>query len=361
MKKIDTDKIVKDIEKSKGVKKERRKGLTFDSGCDMLDLVIGKYPAGITNIVGDSSTGKSFIAGECIANAYHRYKDNKKFNFDWFYDNVETGYKIDSETLYGFNIVDDGYFKESQASETIEDFEYKINEIISKKNKADRFIYVLDSFDSLTDAKEKKYMAKKRSELKKKKEGSDSDDTGSYGLDKQKFMHQFCRTYIRKLESNNILLIIISQVKIRIGFGFGGKYIRTGGKALDFFPQCVFWLAETEKYTKEKRAVGICIKARATKTRDKQPFRTCNFDLIFDYGIDNINSNLKFLFGLKTDTGKDKKKIEIEFNGVEFNKITDAVLYVEENNLEQELKKQTIKKWQDIEESISSKDRKKKW
>lgn len=369
-KKINDESIVDQIKRvsKSGIKEELDPAVP--TGVTLIDLLASNtmdgIPVGMINIVGDSGTGKSFIAGEILAAIYYHFDSN----IDWHYDNIEMGYKIDSKSLYDFDILKDGFFKPKKNeidinSDTIQDFECKIDEVIAKKDPAKPFVYIIDSFDALTSDDEINFMKKQRSNQKKRKENNDNDEKekGTYNLQKQKFMKQFCRTYIKKIIKNNIWLIIVSQVAENIGVMFGAKYKRLGGKALDFYPNLVIWLAEAEKYKKKGLTIGICVKIKSTKSRSKTPYRWCYVDLILDYGIDNISSNIKYLYDLKTEKGKDKNKInkiKIEWDGKEFI-IENLMEHIEINNLENELANRVIKKWEDIEKSISSKDRKSKW
>ena len=80
----------------------------FQTGCRVLDLTVGGnkdilgFPAGkFINIVGDKSAGKTFLSNEIIANAHYKY-GNK---FKWVYDDCESGYSFDTESMYGFEIM----------------------------------------------------------------------------------------------------------------------------------------------------------------------------------------------------------------------------------------------------------------
>ena len=363
----DIESTVEEVKKEAKSKKKKKKKLRGNapSGMDLVDLVIGGgYPYGYINIVGDSSSGKSFLAGEFIAMCYHHFGKN---GFDWFYDDAEKGYRFNSQKLYGIDILNDGFLNQKKRSHTIEDFERNIYHIIEKKEPKRPFVYVIDSWDSLTSEAELAYREKKRKSKKKdsNEEESGKKESGTYNLAKQKEGHAFFRTTIQDIEENNIILVIISQVKEKIGISFGRSLYRTGGKALDFYANIVFWLAQAEIYKKKKRAVGFCMKVQGTKTRNENPFRECYVDLLFDYGVDNISSNLKFLYDLKTDKGKDSDKarkgtIELEWDG-EIYKMKDLIKFIEDNDLENELKQRVVDKWNEIEESISSKHRKRKW
>jgi len=98
--------------------------------------------------------------------------------------------------------------------------------------------------------------------------------------------------------------VIISQVRENIQpFSFE-KYTRSGGKALDFYAHTVLWLATLKKIVKKEKSVGVVVKAKTTKSKTPRPFRDCQFSIVFDYGIDNIGSNLDYLYVLRTDKGE---------------------------------------------------------
>jgi RecA/RadA recombinase len=83
--------------------KKRDNILYINTGNTLLDLVVGGapnvlgYPVGkFVNIVGDKSAGKTFLANEMIAYAYHNF-DKKKFK--WIYDDCEAGYSFDTVSM----------------------------------------------------------------------------------------------------------------------------------------------------------------------------------------------------------------------------------------------------------------------
>jgi hypothetical protein len=98
--------------------------------------------------------------------------------------------------------------------------------------------------------------------------------------------------------------VIISQVRENIQpFSFE-KYTRSGGKAMDFYAHTVLWLATLKKINKKGKPVGVVIKAKTTKSKTPRPFRDCQFSIVFDYGVDDIGSNLDYLYELRTDKGE---------------------------------------------------------
>lgn len=280
--------------------KKQKDILYFRTGNTLLDLVVGGfpniygYPVGkFINIVGDKSAGKTFLANELIATAYHQF-DKKKLK--WVYDDCEAGYSFDSKAMYGFDILQD-----TKNSTTVEEVFVNISNFADSL-KADQFgIYVIDSLDALASDEEKEQAADR---IKTVNAGKNYDK-GSYGLGKAKYLSkEFFRQLCSKLQDKNILVVIISQVRENIQpFSFE-KYGRSGGKAMDFYAHTVLWLATLKRINKKGKSVGVVIKAKTTKSKTPRPFRDCQFSIIFDYGVDNIGSNLDYLYELRTDKGE---------------------------------------------------------
>lgn len=335
-------------------------GSILSTGADLLDLVVGGgHRLGkVVNVVGDKSTGKTYLAIECIATARKMFGKN----LIWHYCDAEAGFSFDTTEMYGYPIITKN--DEDQIT-TVEEFRVDLKQRLSSLKSNQKLIYVLDSLDALSSEAEMKRVKKMTAITEKAMAGKElSDDEkktkGSYGMDKQKFMSEFFRTMVKELENKNCLLIIISQVRENIGVMFGEKYRRSGGKALDFYAHTILWLAEVEKIKKKDRVVGICIKARTTKAKIKNPFRSCYIELVFDYGIDNITSNIKYLYDLKDDRGKDKGKSKVKWDGKEYT-VPGLVSYIEAHDLEDELRARVTEKWDEIERSVSSEGRKSKW
>ena len=101
----------------------KKMSIYFKTGCMLFDKVIGGnknvygVPAGkIINIVGDKSSGKTFLSNEFIAWAYHNYGDK----FKWVYDDCESGYSFDTKLMYGFEVMPMNV-EDRIHSETVED------------------------------------------------------------------------------------------------------------------------------------------------------------------------------------------------------------------------------------------------
>jgi recombination protein RecA len=309
-----------------------------------LDLALGGgLPLGqISNFVGDSSSGKTFLACECIFAAKTILKDK----LEWFYDDVENRFSFDTKKLYGFDIVK----KDQVNSLTIEDFSNNLKSRLAKLKEGKTLIYVLDSFDALSSEAEIK-----RDEKEK--------ESGTYNLEKVKAIGQFFRLRKGDIKESNCILIIISQVRENIGVMFGARYYRTGGKALDHSATVIMWLAEVEKHKKKHLAYGISTKCKLTKVGVDKPFRECIINVIFDRGVDDVAGNILYLYDLYTERGQRKEKLEkeiIEWEGKEYS-FRELIQHIENNNLEDVLAQKVIDKWNEIEDSISSRNRKARW
>lgn len=360
------------------------------------------FPGGkFCNLVGDKSTGKSFLASEIVAAAYHTHG---KKQFRWVYDDCEAGYTFDSKNMYGFEIQAP---EQIIASTTVEEAFVNIANFAADLKKDQCGIYVLDSLDGLT-SDEQDDQASAR--IKAVNAGK-SMDKGSYNMGKPKYLsREFFPQLCSLIQDKNILVVIVSQVRENIApFSFE-KYTRSGGKAMDFYAHTVLWLAVLKKIVKKGRTVGVVIKAKTTKSKTPRPFRDCAISLIFDYGIDDIGSNLDFLFSLRTDKGELtpaakavawgegaaaptlatvrkflkklkydppaslklamefidevnglREKYDAEFGGGGVVMPRDKLItYIEENNLEGELKRRVVEKWEALEKEIAT-SRKKRY
>lgn len=252
------------------------------TGCTLLDLVIGGgWPLGrIVNIVGDKSTGKTLLAIEAATNFLQAYKKGKVW-----YRETESAFDKEYASTLGMPIDRVSFGKKF---DTVEEF---FDDLQAKAKWSQRTgrpgLYILDSLDALSDESEMERDINK----------------GSYGADKAKKMSTLFRKLTRLVERAQICVIIISQVRDKIGMAFGRKHTRSGGKALDFYSSVTIYLShiKTLKMTikGQKRAYGVRIRAKCDKNKIGLPFRECDFDIRFAFGIDNLKANLLFLKAAK--------------------------------------------------------------
>jgi len=130
-------------------------------------------------------------------------------------------------------------------------------------------------------------------------------------------MSQLFRRLAQQLGNKNVTVMIISQVRDKIGVAFGRKYSRSGGRALDFYASQVIYLAQMSMLKRTikgvERPIGVEIKAQCTKNKVSLPFRNCQFPIIFGYGVDDIVAGIDWLVEvdhLKTVDLKDKAEAQ---------------------------------------------------
>jgi RecA/RadA recombinase len=311
------------------------------------------YPAGrIINIVGDKSSGKTFFSCEIIAASYYKYKDKLK----WVYDDCESGFSFDTKKLYGVEIMPLDHKKRIK-SKTVEEAYGNIRLFLESIKEDELGIYVIDSLDSLNDKEGEKIAEDQYTKFKKKKlspQEKEEKEKGSYRMAKPKYLsNTFFPSLSSLIEKKNCLLIIISQVRYNLDPMSFEKYTRAGGKAMDFYAHTVLWLASVEDIIKKGIPIGAVTKAKNNKSKTPRPRRSVFIKLLFDYGIDNIQSNIDYIYDLLTPRGKLGKNVSIEWDNEKYTR-AKLIEYIENSNLQKELKKRMVQKWEIIEESVKT-------
>lgn len=344
----------KDVKK-KLTKKKKTKKLTskdyLSTGCVLLNLALtdkpyrgfikGKY----YYIVGDSSSGKTFLTLTCLAEAgiNPNFKD-----YRFIYDNGEDGALMNIEKFFG-KAVDKrmeapSYYKgEAVYSETIEDFYYHVDDAIQDGRP---FIYIQDSMDVLSSAAEnKKFDENKKASRKGKK------STGSFGDGKAKKNSAGLRRLLSPMKKSGSILIILSQTRANIGFGaqFNPK-TRSGGNALTFYTSLEIWSSVRKKIYKtvrgKKRQIGMVSLLKVKKNRFTGKDRQVEVPIYYSYGFDNIGSMVDFLVDENHWDGD--KKIKAKEFGFEGTK-EKLIKYIEDNEMERDLVGIVSDVWDEIE------------
>ena len=305
--------------------------------CACSDNPTGGYGLGkLVNIIGDSSSGKSFLALTCFA----EMAMFKKFDdYRLIYDDVEAALEFNVNYLFGVDV--GSRIETNVVSDTIQDFYGNILKAI----KDDRpFVYILDSLDALTSKEE---MERTKMYTKEKKEGQ--QDKGSYKTEKAKMVSEILRVTTRDIKNKEALVLIVSQTRDNLGFGFSTK-TRSGGKALKFFSCHEMWLSIKKPFTKKDRTIGVNSISKLTKNKLTGKVREVNIPIYYDYGIDDIGANIDFL----VDEGHWKKaKQTIKVPEFELEGTRETIIrHVEHYSKEKDLQQLVGTVWNQIEESI---------
>lgn len=342
-------------------KKKLRGGLS--SGSTLINLAISGspyeafHPGHYYLLVGDSSSGKSWLSLTCFAEATL----NPKFkDYRLIYDDSEQGALMDKTFYFGKGVNERlepprGSQKDPLPSHTVEEMFFHLDDAI----KTDRpFIYVKDSMDSLTtDADDDKFDAQKKAA------GSGKDITGSYGTAKAKALSSNMPRILKGLQKTKSILIIISQTRDNIGFGaqFNPK-TRSGGKALRFYATVELWTSVREHLNKTVRGkkvdYGIISRIQIKKNRIQGREPIVEVPILNSSGIDDIGSCIDYLVEWKhwSDSKGSVTAPEFEFKG----RTETLIKKIEEDNLERDLRSLVSKVWAEI-EIESATERKKRY
>lgn len=320
---------------NKKKKKKKYEGnfeTVISTGSTLLDLAIsggrirgGGIPLGIMVVgYGPSGTGKTVMACE-FAGAVQRaggkvhYGDsegrlNKKFAEIFDLKTKEIDYSRPE-------IIPDA-FK---------------NLVSAKKKDEDEGLhaYIIDSLAALSTTLE-----------------MENDEGDKMGGRRAKEFSMYLRKSKLKIAKKNQILFCTNQIRENMdGGGWSRKDVNPGGKAIEFYSSLILRFTKFSKIKKQitikgtavKRAVGIKGTIEVDKSSIWKPHREADITILFDYGIDDIRENLEFC--KRFSSSKEFKVGDISLGKT----INKAIEQVEKQELEKELKEQTVDLWEEIE------------
>lgn len=184
------------------------------------------------------------------------------------------------------------------------------------------------------------------------------DEGDKMGMRRAKEFSEELRRTCRLLKQKDYLMVCSNQIRINVGGGsFAPKYRTPGGEAVGFYSSIRLRTFEPEKIRQNKtisgkaltRVIGVNVQVEVFKNSVSKPYRSAPVTIIFDYGIDDIRQNLQFI---KDHTKSPEYTIGEQGIG---KTITSAIKHIEDNNLEDQLREETIDLWEEIESKFESK------
>ena len=246
-------------------------------------VISGNYTEGIplgmmTQFYGESSTAKTVfvthILKEAQAKGYWTLLLDSEFSYD---KEFAEALGIDVDKLH------------YHSPQTVEDCFETMEEYISKVRAQDTDTPIVIGYDSIAV-----------SPIRTEAESEDYQGHNMIGAMRAKKIGECLRKAYPLLREKNVALVVVNQIRHKVNIQYGSPETpAAGGKALPFYLGVAMTCSTKQNtdHIKNDRGlvIGISGKLKNKKNKVSKPFAECDFELIFDKGLDPFCGVVKLL------------------------------------------------------------------